>query len=418
MFDNIFGIDDLERDIQEFKQDIEDAKAEYIEEYAEYINIATDFANIEQKDDFLHRESEALKKVFPEDAGVDRDLSSIAKGFEYSGTAFVTIAGISYIASKVYKYKFIKYAAQIGKLKEAIAVGQSGKAGRVLVGNVAELSRLARLKGAAQIAKGAKALKAAKIAKVTGVVGAVLGIVSIALDIAAADKRKDYLEEQKDELEQFLEEFNGYIAEANENTKTIVDAFLIYFNKLKINVDGVFNDNKDDLLDGEKFESAVGDLRGILNESIKKMGKLNGAIDLADELLRDEFPIQKIVKYTKLPEELIQRLYVIQLREAGNNVQQAIDLSGLSEDTVKQIYTRGYLDDGKTVQDTVQLSGLTENQVRRVYASKLLDDQLNTENPEDVLDVKAIAEQAGVSEEVVREIRLEKLQILTDSSES
>ena len=429
MFDTFFGIDDLENNVQQFKIDIENAKATYINEYAEYINIATDFENIEQKDDFLHQESEALTKVFPEDTGVDRDLSSIAKGFEYSGTAFGTIAGISYIASRVYKYKFIKYAAELGKLRQAIAVGQSGKAGRILVGGagrVAELSRLARIKGAAQIANGAKTLKAVKIAKITGAVGAVLGIVSVALDLAAADKRRDYLEEQKDELQKFLDEFNGYIAEANENTKTIVDAFLIYFNELEINVDGVFNDNKDELLDGEKFETAVGDLRGILNGSIKRMGELKASIGLAnkrmaryiDKEYKGKELIEEVVWDTELPEELVQRLYIIKLREAGSTVQEAIELSGVPEKIVRKVYARGYLDDGKTVQDTVRLSSLTEDEVRRVYASKLLDDQLESENPDDVLDVKGIADQAGLSEEVVREIRIQKLNALPSSSES
>lgn len=194
----------------------------------------------------------------------------------------------------------------------------------------------------------------------------------------------------------------------------------------------MFNENKDGFLgeSGEqKFDDPenglVSQIREILNGAIKRIAELNAAIKLANRRIdryisqgyQGQELIEEVVFDTELPEELIQRLYVFKLRELGNTVQQAIELSGLAEDIVKKVYARGYLDDGKTVEETVELSGLTEDEVRRIYVSKLLDDELNAENPDDVIDVKAIAEKAGVSEDIVREIRAQKLAAFPSDSE-
>ncbi len=256
MFDKIFGIDDLEKDIQQFKQDIENAKATYISEYAEYINITTDFENVEAKYDFLLEETEALKKVFPEeDAG--ENLSNVASGFFYAASALEIVAVIGYVTRWVNMKKLAKILATIDDLDETIRVlsAAPAKAGRVL--GLQSFIRAADSARAARAAKTAKIAKVTKIAQVSAAAGAILGIISLALDISSAQKRKEYLKEHKKELKEFLDEFNGYIAEANDATKNIINAFLTYFDELEIDVDGVFNENKDGFLDEsgeEKFD--------------------------------------------------------------------------------------------------------------------------------------------------------------------
>jgi len=432
MFDRVFGIDDLERDIQQFKQDIENAKATYISEYAEYINITTDFENVEEKYDFLQEETEALTVIFPEeDAG--ETLSNVASGFFYAATVLEIVAVIGYVMRRVNMWKLTKILATIDDLDETIRVLSlaPNKAGKVL--GLQSFVRAANSAKAAKAAKTAKIAKVTKIAQVSAAAGAILGIVSLALDISSAVQRKEYLEEHKKELKEFLDEFNGYIADANDATKNVINAFLTYFDELEIDVDGVFNENKDGFLDEsgeEKFDDPenglVSQIREILNGAIKRIGELNAAIKLANRRidryisqgLEGTKLIEEVVFDTELPEELIQRLYVFKLRELGNTVQQAIGLSGLAEDIVRKVYARAFLDDGKTVEDAVELSGLTEDEVRRIFVSKLLDDELNAENPDDVIDVKAIAEKAGVSDEIVREIRAQKLAAFPEDEES
>ncbi|MEA5504524.1 hypothetical protein VB735_15640 [Halotia wernerae UHCC 0503] len=415
-----FGIADLERDVQKFKQDIENAKATYIEEYAEYLNIATDFENVEQKYDFLQEEVEFITKVFPEETKSNVSVATDTI-FAVSGV-FDIIAGISYIVNRYNSWKLIKVLRKTGQVDEALRFFTGTK----------KLINLAKMADVAETAKIARLAKTAKITRIAGTAGFILAIVGIALVITDVVKRKKYLQEQKDELQKHLDEFNSIIAEANDDTKNIIDAFLIYFNELGIDVEGVFNDNKDGFLDEsgqQKFDDpengVVSQLREALNGAIRAIGELNASIGLANRFIERNMSkglagaelIEEVIFATELPEELIQRLYVFKLRELGNTVQEAIELSGLSEDLVKELYARGYLDDGKTVEDTIELSGLTEDQVRRVFASKLLDDELNAENPDDVIDLKAIAEQAGLSEEVVREIRAGKLADLQSFSE-
>ena len=264
---------------------------------------------------------------------------------------------------------------------------------------------------------------ATKIAKFTAGVGAVLSIVGVALVIRDVRERKKYLEEQKAALEQNLDDVNGYIAEANDSTKDIITAFSTYFNEFEIDSDGIFNENQDGFLDEtgkQKFDNAVSQLRGDLNGGVKQMGELNATTKLANVRIdryisqgnKGKELIEEVAFDTELPEDVIQRLYVLKLQEVGSSVEEAIELSELPEDLIKKFYARGYLDDGKTVEETVELSGLTEDEVRRIFASKLLDEQLNTENPDDFLFMKDVAEQAGVSEEVVLEIQVQKMPYL------
>ncbi len=155
---------------------------------------------------------------------------------------------------------------------------------------------------------------------------------------------------------------------------------------------------------------------GELNASTKLAnGRINPYISQGSQ---GQEMIEEVVLDTELPEEMIQRLYVFRLREIGSVVQETIKLSKLPEDLVKKLYARGYLDDGKTVEDAVELSGLTEDQVRRIYVSKLLDDELNNKNIDDFPSLKAIAEQAGVSEEIVLEIQFLKIADLPSDSEA
>ena len=233
-------------------------------------------------------------------------------------------------------------------------------------------------------------------------------------------ERKKYLEEQKAALKQNLDDVNGYIAEANDSTKDIITAFSTYFNEFEIDSDGIFNENQDGFLDEtgkQKFDNAVSELRAALNGGVKRMGELNATTKLANVRInryisqghKGKELVEEVVFETELPEEVIQRLYVLKLQEVGSTVQEAIELSELPEDLIKKFYARGYLDDGKTVEETVELSGLTEDEVRRIFASKLLDERLNTENPDDFQYMKDIAEQAGVSEEIVLEIQVQKM---------
>ena len=415
-----FGIQDLEEDVQKFKEDIENAKAKYIEEYAEYLNVSTDFENVEQKYDFLQEEVELITKVFPEEK--QSDLSVGADSIFAISGVFDIIAGISYIVNRYNAWKLIKVLRKTDKVDDAL---------RFFVGTK-KLIKIAKLAEVGQAARIAKLAKTARIAQITGGAGFILAIVGGFMMLASALKRKEYLEEHKAELQEHLDEFNSVIAEANEDTKNIINALLTYFNELGIDVDGVFNDNLDGFLNesgAQKFDDpengVVSQLREALNSAIRAIGELNSSINIANNIMNFSLSqglegavlIEQIVSFTQLPAELIQRLYVFKLRELGSNVEEATNLSGLPEDLVKELYARAYLDDGKTVEETVELSGLTEGQVRRVYASKLIDDAMNAENPDDVLDLRRIAEQAGLSEEIVREIRAEKLADLQSFSE-
>ena len=418
-----FGIQDLERDVQKFKQDIENAKATYIDEYAEYLNVATDFENVEQKYDFLQEEVELITKVFPEPG--QNNLSSTASILFIAATPLELFSGISFVVRRYKSWRLGRALRADGIKPEQLKRIGSGKI--IGIANKAKVSRAAKF---------AKIAQSAKTAQIVGTAGFILAIVGGALEITSIVKRKEYLREQKAELQKHLNEFNNIIDEANDATKDIINAFLTYFNEIGIDVDGVFNDNQDGFLEEsgqnddeengtQKFEDAVAQLREALNGAIKAIGELNASIKLANRFIDRNISkglagaelIEEVIFATELPEELIQRLYIFKLRELGSNIQEAIELSGLPEVLVKELYARGYLDDGKTVEETVELSGLTEDQVRRVFASKLLDDELDAENPDDVIDLKAIAEKAGLSEEIVREIRAQKLADVQSFSE-
>lgn len=419
-----FGIGDLERDVQKFKQDIENAKATYIDEYAEYLNVATDFENIEQKYDFLQEEVELITKVFPEPR--QSNLSSAASILFIAATPLELFSGISFIVRRYKSWRLGRGLRASGIKPEQLTRITIPK--KIIgIANQAKVSRAAKF---------AKLAQSAKTAQIVGTAGFILAIVGGALEITSIVKRKQYLKEQKGELQEHLDEFNSIIDEANDATKDIINAFLTYFNEIGIDVDGVFNDSQDGFLDEsgqnddeesgtQKFEDAVAQLREALNGAIRTIGELNASIGLANRFIDRNISrgltgaelIEEVIFATELPEELIQRLYVFKLRELGNSVQEAIELSGLAEDIVRNVYARGFLDDGKTVEETVELSGLTEDEVRRIFASKLLDDELNAENPDDVIDLRAIAEKAGLSEEIVREIRAEKLADVQSFSE-
>ena len=415
-----FGIQDLERDVQKFQQDIENAKAKYLAEYAEYVNITTDLENVAQKYDFLQEEVEPFAEVFPEERG--NTLSGVTIGFLSSAIPVNVIAGISYAVREFNAYKL----AQVGIVKSEIrALAKAGSRNAMVVN-----SNIAAINNIDEAVKSAnKFVKATNIAKFTAGVGAILSIVGIALTIRDITQRKKYLEEQKAALKQNLDDVNGYIAETNDATKDIIAAFSGYFDEFEIDVDGVFNENQDGFLNQsgqQKFGDAVSQLRETLNGAVKRVGELNASIKLANRFIDRNISkglagaelIEEVIFATELPEELIQRLYVFKLQELGSTVKETIELSQLPEELVKELYARGYLDDGKTIEETIELSGLTEDQVRRVYASKLLDDQLNAENPDDVLGIKGIAKQTGLTEEIVLEIQLGKIADLPRDSES
>ena len=422
----VFGIADLERDVRKFEQDIANAKSQYLDEFTEYLNIITDFQNVEQKDDFLQKETEAIEKVFPEES---RSSLSKTSGALFGVSAgFELAAAIGYGVKRYRSGKLTKFLTKLGKgdlkqfanLDEAIKILRLGEI-KGLSAAGKNLNNIVTTAKASRAARQAKIAQAARTTRFLATAGLVLGIVGIAVEIASTVQRKKYLKEKKDELQQHLDDFNGFIAEANDETKTLIEAFSIYFDELEIDVDGVFNDNQDGFLgesETQKFEDAVSQLRGTFNEAISAIGGLNASIRFAnrrieryiDQGLQGQELIEEVVfDVEEISKEFIQRLYVFKLRELGSTVQEAIELSELPEDLVKKVYARGYLDDGKTVEETVELSGLTEDQVRRVLVSKLLDDELTSDNPDDVLDIEAIAEKVGLSEEIVREIRAEKL---------
>ena len=418
-----FGIQDLERDVQKFRQDIENAKVKYLDEYTEYVNIATDLENIGQKYDFLQEEVETIAKVFPEER--DNTLLNVTIGFISSLVAVEVIAGISYAVKQFTAWKLTKVMAQIAGLQaEGRIILQAG-------GSADEVARVARsldLARASQTAKISRQAMAARIAGFSIAVGGILGIVTTAVSITLLVKQKEYLEQRKGELKEYLDDINSYIAEANDETKNVIDVFSTYFDEFAIDVDGVFNEDRDGFLDksgARKFEDAVSQLREILNGSIKRMGELNAATKIGDRRVgrylsqgyKGQELIGEVVLDTELPEEVTQRLYVFKLRKLGSTVKETIELSRLPEDLVKKLYARGYLGDGKTVEETVLLSRLTEERVRRVYASKLLDDRLNTENQDDFLSIEGIAEQAGISEDIVLEIQRRKITDLPSDSE-
>ena len=448
-----FGIEDLERDVQKFQQDIENAKAKYLAEYAEYMDIATDLENIDQKYDFLLEEVEVIKGRMPEENEASDTLSDSAKNLLISGGTFLGVSGISFIVRQFNARELIKLTTKVNFYEEANTVLNTARRAREIAmsspdrtlriqarGTLensirwintngfrpiksSEIPAQLRLFRASVAAKKTIVAWATKIATFTAGVGAVLSIVGVALVIRDVRERKKYLEEQKAALEQNLDDVNGYIAEANDITKDIITAFSTYFNEFEIDSDGIFNENQDGFLDEtgkQKFDNAVSQLRGDLNGGVKGMGELNAGTKLANVRInryisqgnKGKELIEEVAFDTELPEDVIQRLYVLKLQEVGSSVQEAIELSELPEDIIKKFYARGYLDDGKTVEETVELSGLTEDEVRRIFASKLLDERLNTENPDDFLFMKDVAKQAGVSEEVVLEIQVQKMPYL------
>jgi hypothetical protein len=197
---------------------------------------------------------------------------------------------------------------------------------------------------------------------------------------------------------------------------------------------GIFNEKKDGIQDKKAFESAVSQLRNALNHNIGTMGELTGKLDRGSRLIKalidgdTKDPIAKLLlknegesvkrgqklidavaENIELKAEEVKGLYVLELRSRNTPINQAIAESGLAADLVGQIYARLYLDEGKTISETVALSKLPENQVRRGYASKLLDDQLQKTKADEILDLEPIAVQSGLSVEIVRDIRIQKL---------
>lgn len=371
--------------------------------------------------------------MFPEESR--SSLSQTAGGLFGVAATFELASAISYGVQRYRSGKLSKFLTKLGNgdlkqfanLDEAIKILGLGEI-KGLSTSGKNLNNIVTKAKASRAAKEAKIAKAARISRITATAGFVLAIVGIAVEISSVVQRKKYLKEQKEELEKHLDDFNGYIAEANDETKTSIEAFSIYFDELEIDVDRVFNDDRDGFL-GEsgtqKFEGAVSQLRKALNGAIGQVGELNGGTRLAnrriDRYLSQGYKgkelIEEVVLDTELLEEVIQRLYLFKLRELGSTVKETIELSQLSEDLIEKLYARGYLDDGKTVEQTVLLSRLTEDRVRRVYASKLLDDRLNTENPDDFLSIEDIAEQVGLSEDIVLEIQLRKIADLPSDSE-
>ncbi len=434
MFDKLFGIDDLEKDINKFKIDIEKAKTSYSDEYAEYLEIATNFDNTVEKYDFLHKQIGALEKVYPEDTSGKSALTDASGWLNLSASTLDSVALGAWLAKKIYQWRLTKVLEKIDDVENVLSqLARAGKAANKLE-DISQLQKVTKLAKASKLAKGTKIALAARFAKVVGVIGVILTLVSIAVDIAEADKRRDYLRNHKSELERHLNELNGYITETNKDTKNVIDAFLSYFDEFDIDTNGVFNSNKDGLQDKAVFDKAVSNIRIALNQNIESMGEVNSKIARADRLIKalidgdTKDPIAKlllkaegeevrhgkklidsVVENVELSQDQVQRLYVIELQSRSAPIEKAIEESGLSPDLVRQIYARRYLENGKTIEETVELSKLTENQVRRIYASKLLDDRLKQSKSDEVLDLEPIAVKAGLSVDVVREIRIQKL---------
>ncbi|MEM8829579.1 MAG: hypothetical protein AAGE96_09520 [Cyanobacteria bacterium P01_G01_bin.19] len=412
----VFEIQDLERDVRKFQQDIENAKVKYLDEYTEYADLTTDLENIGQKYDFLQKEVEVVARLFPEERN-DKTLSKVKIGFLSSAIAVEVVSGITYAVAKNNLWK-IANNPQRAEVKAILAAIRTfaGRPGEVRI-----RSSMARDAVQQTIAVKSKvAEKAIRIAKFTAGVGAILRVVSVALTIRDVRQRTKYLEEQKAELQQNLDSINSYINEANEDTKEIVIAFLAYFAEFAIDVDEIFNQDRDGFLNESgkrKFDSAVAQLRRILNRAVKRMRELNTSTKLGNRRieryisqgLEGEELIEEVFLDTELPEELIQRLYVFRLFKIDRTIEQAIELSQLPADLVRELYARGYLDNGKTVEETVVLSGLSADRVRRVYASKLLDDRLNAKTSDYTLNLNAIAARTGLAKEIILEIQISKI---------
>lgn len=434
MFDKLFGIDDLEKDINKFKTDIEKAKTSYSDEHAEYVEIATNFDNTVEKYDFLHKQIGDLEKVYPEDTSGKSALTDASGWVGLTAGVLDSVAFSAWVAKRIYQWRLTKVIEKIDDVENVLSqLAKAGKAANKLE-DISQLQKVAKLAKASKLAKATKMARAARVAKVIGVIGVILTIVSVAIDIAEANKRRDYLRNHKSELEKHLNELNGYINDTNKDTKDVIDAFLSYFKAFEIDTNGVFNSNKDGLQNKAAFDKAVSNIRSALNQNIGSMGELNGKIERADKLIKalidgdtkDSLAklllksegeevrsgkklIDSVVETIELSQDQVQRLYVIELQSRSAPIEKAIEESGLSPDLVGQIYARRYLENGKTIEETVKLSKLTENQVRRIYASKLLDDQLKQSKSDEVFDLEPIAAKAGLSVDVVREIRIQKL---------
>ena len=422
-----FGIQDLEHDVQKFQQDIENAKAKYMDAYAEFINIATELENVAQKYESLQEDVKPVTRIYSEEREEDdKTLSNVTISMLYSSAAVEVTSALIYMGAELQLY-LLRNNPATAQVLSALAT-QAGSRNAVRLTSGASRVSITSIAMRQTIANGAKT-----VAMVGAAAGAILGIVSIALVISDVRKRKEYLETQKAELQKNLEAFNGYIAEANDDTKKVVNAFMYYSDEFGIDVNGVFNADQDGF-SGEsgrqKFDEPetgiASQLRKATNGAIKRIGELNTSINLAGNSMNFFIKqgiegaelVEQVAIFTGLPGELIQRLYVFKLREMGSDVEWAITLSGLSEDLVKELYARAYLDDGKTIEAVIDLSGLTEDRIRRVFASKLIDDELSVENPNEGLNIEGIAEQAGVSDETILEILVRKTAAaLPDSSE-
>ena len=284
MFDKLFGIDDLENDINKFKIDIEKAKTSYSDEYAEYLEIATNFNSTVEKYDFLHKQIGALAKVYPEDTSGKSALTDASGLLNLSVGTLDSVALGVWFAKKFYQWRLTKVLEKIDDVENVLSqLARAGKAANKLE-DISQLQKVAKLAKASKLAKGTKIAQLARAAKVIGVIAVILTIVSIAVDIAEADKRRDYLRKHKSELEGHLNELNRYITDTNKETKNVIDAFLNYFDEFKIDTKGVFNSNKDGLQDKAAFDKAVSNIRIALNQNIGSMGELNGKIERAEKI--------------------------------------------------------------------------------------------------------------------------------------
>jgi len=449
-----FGIQDLERDVQKFQKDIEKAKVKYLAEYVEYMDITTQLENVAQKYDFLEEEVVFMEQTFSEER--EGTLSNLTKGLLISGGVSLSVG---LLINRIMVSKLSKATINVATATEALldarraadaaAIplrGANTKAVEVLrttrntalniekrrqariMQRLVELKKqklTSKLAGVSKVLKLEKAKKArlavsAKLAKFTAGAGAILSIVGIAFTINDIVQRKKYLEGQSKELKRHLDDVNTYIAEANGDTKTVIDVFLTYFSEFEVDVDGVFNNNGDGFLNKsgqQKFDDAVSQLRAALNGTLKKIGELSTATQLAKKridryILRDykgKDLIEETIFDTALSEEIIQHLYLLKLRETDHLAKEAIALSDLSADLVNEVYARGYLDEGQTVEDIISLFGLPEEHVRMAYAGKLLDELPDIVDPEDVFGIKRVAKAAGVSEDVVLEMQFQKI---------
>lgn len=412
-------IGDLEEEVADLQQESADAKNVYLAEFEEYTSLAADFVTVEQKDDFLAQEIDAIAKVFPQLATSRKDI--LASRLFLGAAGVETFGMLVYAINRYHVYKLVK------------AVKASGSTAQ-LAGRFVSSKKVLDAAKAAQIGSKSRLATISKTANLGRIVGAaafIATIAAVAIQIKAAKEKKKFLQEQKKELQEHVDVINSIIDETNESTAEIVEAFLVYFNALDIDVGGMFNDNHDGFQGEEglaKFKKpetgAISKLREAINGAISALGALQASIAVANNIMNflissgteGDALITQVISFTGMQDGLVRRLYANKLQELGSSVDEAVALCGLEEDEVREVYARAHLDSGSTIEEAAALSGLKIDRVRRIFAAKLLDDALTDETPDDVLDLAKIAAQTELSEEDVRQIRAELLGLLQDES--